>query len=243
MSSNETKAPIDEPLGNVSQVFSRSAAAQIADQIVAAVREGRLGRGDQLPPERELAERFGVSRPTIREALTALELAGIVKPKKGRGTTVLATPSQVAMWGAQILPPQVFEARLAIEPALAELAAEKRYPEDIALLREVLIGLEAEYSDTGTYRTDLQLHRAVATAARNPVLQSALEDALLHTESELWLEFRRRAFGSTQAPAGHLDEARNVVQYIAQGKSTKAAEVWRQHLTRFRDEMLGRGDG
>src|SRR5262245_36255896 len=118
-------APSPDPLANVLPVVSRSAAAQVADQLVLAVREQRLRPGNRLPPERELAERSQVSRPTLREALAALELAGIVQSQKGSGTTVIGTTSHVAMWGVEILPPQIFEARLAIEPELARLAAEK----------------------------------------------------------------------------------------------------------------------
>src|SRR5437764_121911 len=88
----------------------RSASAQIADQLVSALREDRIAMGDRLPSERELAELFGVSRPTVREAVAALELAGVVESQTGRGTVVVATPSGVAMWGVDVLPPQVLEA-------------------------------------------------------------------------------------------------------------------------------------
>jgi DNA-binding FadR family transcriptional regulator len=240
MSRPDTPDPITDPLATVTPVVSRSAAAQVADQIVLAVREYRLHPGDRLPSERELAERFGVSRPTIREALAALELAGIVESHKGRGTAVIGNSSQVAMWGVEILPPEVFEARLAVEPELARLAAEKGYPEDIAHLHEVLDDLEAEFTATGTYSSDLPIHRAIARAARNPILERALEDALVHTNSPLWAGFRERAFVTPQAGAGHIDEARQVVRYIEQGKAAEAAEVWKQHLLLFRDEMLGR---
>src|SRR2546421_183813 len=69
-----------DALESVTPVTSRSAAAQVADQIAFAIREERLTVGDRLPPERELARRFGVSRPTMREALTALELAPLATP-------------------------------------------------------------------------------------------------------------------------------------------------------------------
>jgi DNA-binding FadR family transcriptional regulator len=234
-----SESPAD-PLASVTRIVSRSAAAQVADQIVLAVREERLGAGDRLPSERDLAERFGVSRPTIREALAALELAGIIASQKGRGTIVTGNSSHVAMWGVDILPPQVFEARLAIEPELARLAAEKRYPDDIAALSEALADLEEEFTSTGTYRSDLPIHRAIARAARNPILERALADALVHTKSALWTAFRERAFGAPMTGAGHIDEARQVVRFIEQGKPDEAAAVWRQHLLFFRDEMLGR---
>jgi DNA-binding FadR family transcriptional regulator len=231
---------VADPLASVTPVANRSAAAQVADQVVLAVREQRLRPGDRLPAERELAERFGVSRPTIREALAALELAGIVQTRKGSGTAVVGTSSHVAMWGVEILPPEVFEARLAIEPELARLAAEKRYPEDVARLHDVLRELEAELESTGAYASDLAIHRAVARAARNPILERALEDALVHTQTPLWAAHRKRAFDTIEVHAGHLSEARLVVQHIEQANAAEAADIWRQHLLFFRDEMLGR---
>jgi len=144
------------------------------------------------------------------------------------------------MWGVEILPPQVFEARLAIEPQLAWLAAEKRYPVDIERLHATLEELEGELAASGTYASDLPIHRAIARAARNPILERALEDALIHTETALWSAFRERAFGESSTAERHIDEVRQVVADIEAGRSTEAAAIWRQHLVFFRDEMLGR---
>src|SRR6266511_3318797 len=130
------------------------------------------------------------------------------------------------MWGVDVLPPQVFEARLAIEPELARLAAEKRYPEDVSYLREILTDLEAEFAHKGTYASDLPIHRAIARAARNPILERALEDALVHTKNELWTALRQRAFITSDVGAGHLNEARRVVEHIEKGAAAEAARVW-----------------
>jgi DNA-binding FadR family transcriptional regulator len=233
--------PETDKLGAVTRVVNRSAAAQIADQIVEAIKDERLRAGDRLPPERDQAERFGVSRPTIREALAALELAGMVQSHQGRGTVVVASASRAATWGLAVLPPQVFEARLAIEPQLAALAAEKRFPEDIAHLRDVLADLEDEYARTGAYESDLPVHLAIARAARNPILHHALESALAHTETELWTDLRRRALVAQQTREGHIKESQQVVRYIEAGRSKEAADVWRRHLVYYRDEMLRHG--
>src|SRR5262245_39338975 len=206
MSSAEAVPELTDPFAAVKPVVSRSAVAQVADQIVLAVREHRLNPGDRLPSERDLAAPFGVRRPTIRETLAGLELAGIVQAQKGRGTIVVGTSSHVAMWGVEVLPPEIFEARLAVEPELARLAAEKRHPEDIARLKEVLAGFEAEFAELGIWQTDIAIHRAIARAARNPILERALEDALVHTSGQLWCELSRRAFGNPDVFAGHLDE-------------------------------------
>jgi DNA-binding FadR family transcriptional regulator len=224
---------------SVTPVVKKSAAVQIADQIVAAIRDELLKPGDKLPSEREMAERFDVSRPTIREALAALELAGLAKSQKGRGTVVTGSSAAAATWGVEVLPPQVFEARLAIEPCLASLAAEKRYPEDLEMLDAALAALEAEFAETGAYKSDLPIHRAVARAAHNSILEKALEEALRHVGGPLWGEFRRRALVEPRVRGGHVEEVRQVVEHIRAGNAAEAAEVWRQHLLRYRSEILG----
>ncbi|MFI9847551.1 FadR/GntR family transcriptional regulator [Nonomuraea sp. NPDC051941] len=224
---------------SVTPVVKRSAAVQVADQLVAAIRDEQLKPGDKLPSERELAQNFAVSRPTIREALAALELAGLAKSHKGRGTVVTGTAATVATWGVEVLPPQVFEARLAIEPALAALAAEKRHPEDLELLEATLAKLETEYAETGAYASDLPVHRAIARAARNPLLEQALEEALRHVAGPLWQELRRRALAEASARDGHVQESRAVIRHIREGNAAEAAEVWRRHLLTYRNEILG----
>src|SRR5262249_43171662 len=135
MSSPGTRRQLIDPFDAMPPVRRRPAAAMVADHIVRALRDQHLQPGDLLPAERELARRLDVSRPTLREALTALELAGVVESRQGRGTTIVATSSHVAMWGVNVLPDQVFAARLAIEPELARLAAENRKRQELTQLK------------------------------------------------------------------------------------------------------------
>jgi GntR family transcriptional repressor for pyruvate dehydrogenase complex len=207
-----------------------------------AVREHRLQPGDQLPAERELAERFDVSRPTLREALTALELAGVVESRQGRGTTIVATSSHVAMWGVEVAPRQVFAARLALEPKLARLAAQNRTRRDISDLSERLHELETAFhstrgsADLPAHR-DLPVHRAIARAAHNPILERALEDALVHLASRLRTGREERALVAAPLSPARVSESRQVVRYIEERNADRAAAVWRRHLTSFRDEL------
>jgi len=224
--------------GFASAVVRRSAAAQVADQIVAAIQSERIKQNERLPAERELATTLQVSRSTLREALAALELAGVIESHQGRGTIVVAAPSHVANWGIEMVPTQVFEARLAIEPHLAELAASKRYPDDLARLREAGDELEADYRRTGAYSSDLPVHRAIARAARNPILADALEEALKYTESPRWADLRATALAPPLAREGHVEEVRRVIEHIEAGEVSEAGEVWRAHLTFYRREML-----
>lgn len=212
--------------------------AQVAETIVAAIRRGDYPKGSRLPAERELAVTLGVSRSSLREALSSLDLAGIIDSHHGSGTTVTADGEQLAAWGQNILPPQVLEVRLLIEPELAALAASKRNPQTIRILKKALADLEAQQGQVGAAYNDHAFHRAVAEAAQNPILQRALEEALSYTTSPMWIALKDRALSRTGSVTGHLLEAKALVRAISDGDARAAAEIWRDHLVGYRREML-----
>jgi DNA-binding FadR family transcriptional regulator len=150
-----------------------------------AIRLGLVRPGDRLPSERDLAQRLGVSRATIREAVRALQLAGIVETRRGRsgGSYIvdLASPDSeprarltARSLGASLL--DALDYRWAVEPAAAELAAERADREGVARLRALADELEASHD--GPYRAlDARFHLAVADLARAPSLAAAVADA------------------------------------------------------------------
>ena len=121
----------DESAGALLEPVKRSRIYEhIVDQIHALIREGRWEPGDQIPPERELAERFRVSRTSVREALRALEMQGMIESRQGGGTFVrsanaeaLIPPLTAAILRGQRELPEVLEVRELIEPGIARLAA------------------------------------------------------------------------------------------------------------------------
>ncbi len=212
--------------------------AQIAESIVGAISRGEYPSGSRLPAERELAVTLGVSRSSLRQALATLELAGIVSSQHGSGTTVVADADQLVSWGQQILPPQILEVRMLIEPELAALAAAKRTPASIAALEAALARLERQHDHAGLDYNDHFFHLAVAEAAQNPILLNTLRETLSHTGGPMWRELKRLALASHETVRGHLDEARALVAAIREGRARDAAEIWRDHLVVYRREML-----
>ena len=125
----------------------KKAYEEVAEAIRSRVFSGQLAQDQQLPPERELAEEFGVSRVVIREAIRTLELAGILRVQKGAGggTFVchdldkpLVTSIENLLAGGDISLNDLFEMRLILEPPAAALAAERARPQDLGPLREIL---------------------------------------------------------------------------------------------------------
>jgi DNA-binding FadR family transcriptional regulator len=153
------------------------ASSAIAEQIRNAMVTGRLKAGDRLSPERELAEQFGVSRVTVRDALRSLEAMGLIEVKVGaRGGAFVTAPngSKVAQTMSDMMlmssttAEDIVEARLIVELGTVSLACARATVEDLAALRELCKRADAALA-AGTYTRDLSwdFHAILAHAAHN----------------------------------------------------------------------------
>ncbi|HEV3153331.1 MAG TPA: FadR/GntR family transcriptional regulator [Candidatus Baltobacteraceae bacterium] len=151
----------------------------LADQVIAQIRsliaEGTYRVGDRLPAEGELCELFGVGRSTIREAMRVLSNRGIVSVRHGDGTYVESRTMRESLEErlSRAALADIYEARLLLESAIAELAARRRDAKDVAAMRKCL-KQRAKAVRAGDVRgyaqADFAFHLAVATAAKNPAL-------------------------------------------------------------------------
>jgi GntR family transcriptional repressor for pyruvate dehydrogenase complex len=147
-------------------------------QIHALIREGRWAPGDQIPPERELAERFRVSRTSVREALRALEMQGVIDSRQGGGTFVrtadaemLVGPLAAAILRGRRELAEVLEVRELIEPGIARLAATRVNAEHIAELESLLERQrECIAAERSFVEEDTAFHYTLAKAADNHIL-------------------------------------------------------------------------
>jgi DNA-binding FadR family transcriptional regulator len=156
---------------------------QAAGQIRALIRAGEYAPGARLPPERELAKRLGISRPTVREAMIALEIAGVIDIRAGAGIFVSdrsARDPQVLLpaLDAGPSPFDLLEARQLVECESVERAAKFASDADLASIEEALDEMEAELAKGGDGRdADRLFHGRIARAAGNSVF-AALVDGL-----------------------------------------------------------------
>jgi GntR family transcriptional repressor for pyruvate dehydrogenase complex len=208
--------------------------AEVADQIRRLIAEGRLKAGDRLPPERELAERFGVSRTSVRDAIRALEMIGLLEPRQGDGTVVLdLSPAALAQPLASILVQNrslladLLDVRKMIEPPLAARAATLAGPQEVAALREI-IQRQAEKAGRRELTTseDTEFHYALARLARNPVALKVL-DVLM----DLLLESRERSLQVPGRLAKSLQGHRRILDSISRKDAQGAEAAMRQHLS------------
>ena len=205
----------------------------IAQQIQRLIVDGTLKPGDRLPPERELAERFGVARSSVRDAIRTLELVGLVVPRHGEGTVVadispeaVVTPIASVLLRKRELIGELLDVRKMIEPPLAARAAVRATDEEIARLEDVLRRQrEKMLRGESTVEEDTEFHYLVALAAKNSVVRSVLDVlmGLLRETRALSLQTRGRPQRSL---AGH----RRVLEAIKRHDPEAAERAVREHV-------------
>jgi GntR family transcriptional repressor for pyruvate dehydrogenase complex len=210
---------------------TRSVPEQILDEITRLVTEGVLKPGDRLPSEIELAESFGVGRSSLREAMQALQLLGVVEVVQGRGTFlrethVLPLALNWARLASADLISQIMEARQIVEVAMARLAAERATGEDLvamqaAIERATRAGDDPEASG----RAGVDFHLALAKATQNEVLS-----LMYRTVWSLYVETTRRAQATPEGIRGSLRDHRELLESIERRDSELASQLMAEHI-------------
>ena len=154
---------------------------QVAGQVTDLVARGEFKPGDRLPPERDLAKLLGVSRPTVREAMIALEIAGLVEVRVGAGAFVTDKAGATGVNGRLFegvgsSPLELIAARRTIEPEVAALAAQLATPEEIAAIAET-VSMIAAAQDTPSHRAaDHKFHVRIGLASHNNILTTIVDE-------------------------------------------------------------------
>ena len=214
---------------------------EVAKQIERLIVEGGLKPGDKLPPERELAEMFQVSRSSLRDAIRTLELTGLLEPRHGEGTVVcdlsadlLVNPLANMLTRKRELVAELLDVRRMLEPPLAARAAAHASPEEIAYLEDIL-RRQKEKVRRGelAIEEDSEFHYSIAMAAKNSVVQKVLDVLmdLLRTSRERSLQVEGRRQRSL---AGH----RRILKAIRQRDSMAAERAMRRHLKEIEEIVL-----
>lgn len=214
----------------------------IVGQIQGLLADGELKSRDQLPPERELSERFEVSRTSVREAIRALESMGLVESRSGEGTYVAASVEALLSPLASALRQQkdpileVFEARKILEPEIAALAAERATARQVQQLEAILEKQARQIAsgETGV-ESDTAFHSALAQAARNRVflrLNAALVDSLRAT--------RERSLQTQGRPVRSLAGHREILKAVRAKDPAKARQAMLGHLDAIEHNLLER---
>jgi DNA-binding FadR family transcriptional regulator len=208
---------------------------QIAERLAEDIRAGALVPGERLPSERELARTLEVSRASVREALASLALQGVVETRHGAGTFVVgAPPSNGAVHDAS--PSAVLEARTALEPAVARLAAARAQRDETA--EKLLAAMEAEPVDIATWNaSDRLFHRQLAAMTGNPVLLAFADHVASLMDQPLWQRLRDDSIAEPGRTRIHVAEHRMIYEAIVAGDAEAASFYSVQHINRVRAYM------
>lgn len=207
---------------------------QVADRIRALIEAGGLRAGDRLPAERELAQQLGVSRPSLREALIALEIDGTVEIRMGSGIYVQAGKDAGKGTGrtapAGDSPEEVMQARAALEGAVAALAAARITPEALRILRQALDRMGTEIAEgRAPLDSDRLFHLALAEATGNSVLTRLVAGLFDARHSPIAARLRSR-FDSPATWALALAEHEAVLAALEARDPLRAQAAMHGHL-------------
>jgi GntR family transcriptional regulator, transcriptional repressor for pyruvate dehydrogenase complex len=213
---------------------------QIVQQIEDSVLNGTLKPGDQLPAERELAQRLGVSRTAVREAVKALREKGLVEAYSGRGTFVTDGTSQAARQsfdlmvkiGQQEGAPHLAELRLILEPGIAALAAVRAKEDDLVALREAVAVMDRAQDDPEAYiEADLDFHLALAETVANPLILSLIDSIV-----GLLREQRIKIFNVEGGPQRGQIHHKRILEAMERRDAEMARTSMRAHLEQVRED-------
>jgi DNA-binding FadR family transcriptional regulator len=180
----------------LSPVERNSVADQVAKKILDLVRTGNLKPGDQLPPERDLAQMLQVSRPSLREAMRGLQILGVVRSRQGGGAYISSLDAADLLGPLQFLITlntqnvhALYESRVLIDGGIGRMAAVNISAADLERLRAIVGVQKGLVSDPLGFRvSDLEFHRTIMEASRNPFLVR-----VSHSLYVLGMEYRRMA--------------------------------------------------
>lgn len=209
---------------------------RISSQIAEAIRLGQLAKGDRLPNEKDLAEQYGVSRATAREALIALEVVGLVQARHGAGVFVASDPPEHGIsTDLDCGPIEINEARLLFEVETTALAARRA---DHVALRELEEQIRLMDSDDDVaIAADRAFHLGLARMSGNRALSAVIEDLWeMRGTSRLYRHMLRRAQENGATP--QQDEHRAIFEAVAAGDVGRARHAMRWHLSRAIDTLL-----
>ena len=213
---------------------------QIVQQVEESIQKGALKLGAQLPPERELAEQFGVSRTAVREAVKALREKGLVEAYPGRGTFITGGTSysirqsldRMMKMGQAEGSGYLAEVREILEPEIAALAAKRADQEDLAAMREEIEEMDAAKKDPDAFiEADLDFHLALAEAAANPIILSLIDSIV-----GLLREQRMRIFHVEGGPERGQYHHKRIMEALEKGDPLGAREAMKAHLRQVRED-------
>lgn len=227
---------------------SRRRYLAVAQTLLAAIQQGRFELGSRLPSDREIAEQLGVSRPTAREAILALELIGAITVKHGDGTYVSQTyhrPFDVNGLDFGSNPREVMEARIVVEPPVSGLLARDANGSDLDRVQEELDAAAKLVDDVTALPAfvdlGMEFHARLTRLCSNRILVHVVSDLVDVDRQPLWVLLNQLVLQNRQARVTMVEEHQRVLDAVRAGDAEAAERVMRSHLHENRRQLLLEG--
>lgn len=213
---------------------------QIVEQIETRILSGELQQGSKLPPERELAEQFEVSRTAVREAINALTEKGLVEVQPGKGTFVTDGMStavrhsigRALRYRTEKGPEDLVEVRELLEPEIAAKAAQQAKSEHLESMRRAVEAMDASMDAPEAFiEADLDFHLALAEATGNSLIPLLIDPIV-----DLLREQRTRIFNVPGGPARGQKHHKRILEAVSNGDPEAAREAMREHLKQVSED-------
>jgi len=212
-----------EPIETTERLYVR-----VARRISKLIESGNVKPGDKLPSERDLADMLNVSRPSIREALIALEVSGVIEVRIGSGIYVCKDQS-VPVTDEGVGPFEILEMRLLVEPAACALAAERITNEQLARLQQIYIELERTNGTQQMEAFDEQFHKLIGEATENTAIDKTISWLwVIRGHSQLSRGYHRLIVEEGVYP--RLDEHKKILDALMSHDPAAAKSAMRKHL-------------
>ncbi|MGE5576095.1 MAG: FadR/GntR family transcriptional regulator [Syntrophothermus sp.] len=233
-------------MGKFKTISTQKAYIEIMQQLKGLIESGELVPGEKLPAERILAAELGTSRPTLREALAALEMLGYVEIINGKGTFVRDMPDERRVsqddvhFDVEDSPFQLMEVRKVIEPAAAALAAERVSAEELAELENIAQRMEEAYALTERFPSedDILFHERLIKATHNVVFVEIMASVTERMRHPLWNVLKGKSHMRKGRSRAYLAHHRAVVEALKEGDGAQAQRAMMEHLTCIEQDLL-----
>ena len=215
----------------------KKVSAQIAEQIRSSILAGEFNPGEKLPPERELADMFGVSRPSVREAINILSAAGMVESYQGGGTIVKSLVESTSGPLSELIKAEqeraldVIEVRKCMEAWTAYYAAQRALPDDLRKLESIIEEMANNLDGMKPSQDlDANFHIVIARATHNVVwlhMMQSIFDAMKEFQRGVW----RAVYLTEDDHRTLFEHHRKVLEAIRDKDPEKARDAMLAHLT------------
>ena len=213
---------------------------QVIEQIKSKIKSGEIKKGDRLPSEREMAESIGVSRASVREAIRALEVVGLVESRQGAGNYIktnfdnsLFEPLSVMFMLQESSVEEMYDLRETLELQCAKLCAKKIEDNELALLNVIVDRMYISGSEEESLELDIKFHYLIAKASRNVLLINVLE-VISQLMDEFIRKSRMQILHEGNTKEGLLEIHENLLRALKCRDESKVYNAMKEHFNLIR---------